>query len=159
MAIKGIRWKYRDYRDTGGTWQSFAGNLKVMHKQSEALSERFSILWRNQTHHYLSNRLTKTHSETHTPITQTLKFPTHKLDAVLETFPFDHIIIIVIIMIILSIPNEFYKDLLCWRRCSCCAGSPAPPDGTWRSPPAAWSPPGFRLGSACSCQLNWKIIF
>ena len=28
--------------------------------------------------------------------------------------------------------------------CSCCAGSPAPPRGTWRSPPAAWSPPGFQ---------------
>ena len=28
--------------------------------------------------------------------------------------------------------------------CSCCAGSPAAPRGTWRSPHAAWSPPDFQ---------------
>ena len=61
---------------------------KYCKKESETLSESFSILWHTETHHSLWHRLTETHSEnTHA---QTLKWSTHKLDARLETLSLGH---------------------------------------------------------------------
>ena len=39
-----------------------------------------------------------------------------------------------------------------------CAGSPALPRGTWRSPPAAWSPPGFQSFPMTELKINLVII-